>query len=241
MSAAERLALLELLQKHLDYTFTNVHWLDLALTHRSYVHETAATGGDYERLEFLGDAVLGLLVGSYLYTRYPQYHEGQLSQLRAQVVSTKSLADLGRQIDLGRFLRLGRGEERAGGRNKNSLLAAAFEAVMGAIYFDGGLQKVQTIFLRLFASTIEQWTAAESGENYKGTLQQLTLQIFGCLPTYRTILEEGPAHYKTFHVQLTLPHDYGCIGVGRSKKAAEQHAAQQLLALLSQSAERPCV
>jgi ribonuclease-3 len=137
------------------------------------------------------------------------------------------------------LLRLGRGEERTGGRNKSSLLAAALEAVLGALYLDGGFGPAQEVFLRCFATSIERHVASAQGRDYKGLLQEHTLGLFGCMPTYRVVHEEGPAHQKTFYVQLRLNHDYDCTGTGRSKKAAEQHAAEQLLGLLQK--DYPCV
>jgi ribonuclease III len=231
----ERGVLLAVFQARLGYTFHNIALLNQALTHRSYAYEVAESDGDYERLEFLGDAVLGLLVSAYVFTTQATAREGQLSQLRARLVNQEMLATLARQLDLGRFLLLGRGEEQHGGRNKDSLLAAALEAVIAAIYLDGGLQQLQEVFWRCFLSAIEQCTSAMANRDYKGVLQAQTLSRFGCLPTYQVLREEGPAHQKIFHVQLTLNHEYRCVGTGRSKKAAEQHAAKQLLELLQQT------
>jgi dsRNA-specific ribonuclease len=145
------------------------------------------------------------------------------------------LATLARQLDLGRFLLLGRGEDQYGGRDKDSLLAAALEAVIAAIYLDSGLQQTHEVFWRCFRAAIEQCTRAMPDGDYKGLLQTQALSIYGCIPTYQVLREEGPAHQKIFHVQLTLNRDYQCVGIGRSKKAAEQHAAKQLLALLQQT------
>ena len=235
MITAERMALLALFQAHLGYAFQNVVLLEQALTHRSYAHEMAGNQADYERLEFLGDAVLGLMISAYLYTADPLAREGQLSQLRAGLVQQQTLASLARQIDLGRFLLLGRGEHQHGGRDKDSLLAAAFEAVVAAVYVDGGLLQTQEVFVHRFMPVIEQCATVRPDRDYKGVLQTQTLSAFGCTPTYQVVREEGPAHQKTFYVQLTLNHEYGCVGIGRSKKAAEQQAAKQLLALLEQT------
>ena len=239
MIAPERAEALALFQRRLGYCFTVRQRLDRALTHRSYAAETTENAGDYETLEFLGDAVLGLVLGTYLYERYPCWDEGQLSQMRARLVRESSLAGLARQIGLGDFLRLGRGEEMSGGRQKDSLLAAALEAVLAALYLDAGLQRTQEVFLACFAAAIEQRLASPQGRDYKGLLQQKTLETFGCVPIYRTVREEGPPHQKTFHVRLSLTPEYDCIGVGPSKKAAGQHAAQQLLALLRQQVPDP--
>jgi len=234
VSRAEHPAPLTLFQAHLGYAFHNVALLEQALTHRSYAHEVVGGQADYERLEFLGDAVLGLMISAYLYTAHPLAREGQLSQLRAALVQQQTLVHLARRLDLGRFLRLGRGEHQHGGRDKDSLLAAAFEAVVAAVYLDSGLLKTQEVFVRHFMPVIEQYTTVRPDWDYKGALQTQTLSTFGCTPTYQIVREEGPAHHKTFYVQLTLNHEYGCVGIGRSKKAAEQQAAKQLLALLRQ-------
>ncbi len=228
---AERLALF---QRRLGYCFTVSQRLGRALTHRSYTAEAAEDTGDYETLEFLGDAVLGLILGTYLYERYPHCNEGQLSQMRSRLVSEISLAGLARQIDLGDFLLLGRGEESSGGRQKDSLLAAALEAVLAALYLDAGLQRAQEAFLSCFAEAIKRRLASPQGQDYKGLLQQKGLGAFGCVPTYQTVREEGPPHQKTFHVRLSLTPEYDCIGIGPSKKAAGQDAAEQLLRLLRQ-------
>lgn len=234
---SERVACLEDFQRQLGYTFRDVSLLDCALTHKSYANEWGQSS-HYERQEFLGDAVLELITSAYLYARYPDSHEGELSKLRACLVSSASLAGLARQLGLGAMLRLGRGEERTGGRNKGSLLAAALEAVLGAVYLDGGFGCAEAVFLRCFTVSIERQVASAKGRDYKGLLQEHTLSVFGCMPTYQVVHEEGPAHQKTFHIQLRLNRDYNCLGIGRSKKAAEQHAAEQLLAILQK--DEPC-
>lgn len=231
MIDATRAVRLAALQEALGYTFVKLEGLDHALTHTSYANEVGHHR-HYERLEFLGDAVLDVIVSTYLYTLYPGFGEGQLTKLRARIVSASSLAALAYQIDLGGVLLLGRGEERSGGREKHSILAAALEAVIAAIYLDGGFAAAQEVFLRCFADSIACHLTSTQGWDYKGLLQEHTLSVFGCMPSYRVVREEGPAHQKTFYVQLTLNHDYACMGTGRSKKAAEQQAAQQLLAML---------
>ena len=231
MSAPERTISLARFQARLGYTFRDLALLDRALTHKSYANELGYSE-HYERLEFLGDAVLELIVSAYLYTRYPTSNEGRLSKLRACVVSAESLASFARQIDLGEVLRLGRGEEQTGGRDKTSLLAAALEAVVAALYLDSDWVQTQKTFLGCFAEAMTQQLASTQGRDYKGLLQERTLSVFGYTPTYRVVDEEGPPHQRTFHVELTLNQAHSCIGIGSSKKAAEQHAAQQLLTLL---------
>lgn len=231
MIDAARAVRLAALQDALGYTFDKLEVLDHALTHTSYANEVGRHD-HYERLEFLGDAVLDAIVSTYLYAMYPSCGEGQLTKLRARIVSAGSLATLAYQIDLGGALLLGRGEERSGGREKHSILAAALEAVIAAIYLDGGYAAAREVFLRCFAGSIACHLTSTQGWDYKGLLQEHTLRVFGCMPMYRVVREEGPAHQKTFYVQLTLNHAYACLGRGRSKKAAEQQAAQQLLAIL---------
>ncbi len=233
MITAERAVCLTVLQERLNYTFSDLTLLNCALTHKSYAHEIGIEQENYERLEFLGDAVLDLIVSDYLYTTYPASNEGHLSKLRAYIVSESGLTVLAKQLDLGCFLLLGRGEDQTGGRRKDSLLAASFEAMIAAIYFDSGLYVVQDVFLRTFASAIAQRLSSSQTRDHKGLLQAQALSNYGCLPTYHIVREEGPAHRKTFYVQLSLNYRYCCIGVGRSKKAAEQHAAKQLLDQLS--------
>jgi ribonuclease-3 len=220
-------------QDRLGYTFRDVQLLDCALTHKSYANEMGLHQHHYERLEFLGDAVLELIVSTYLYSAYPSAHEGQLSKLRSCLVNAEAFAALARHWELGDLLQLGRGEARSGGHNKNSLLAAALEAVVGALYLDGGFVQTQDIFLACFATLLDVRMQHAQVWDYKGLLQEQASSLFGCTPIYRVVCEEGPAHQKTFHVQLSLHRDtYDCIGTGRSKKAAEQHAARQLLARL---------
>ncbi len=232
MTDPERERCLAALQERLGYTFRDAQLLECALTHKSYANEMGMPH-HYERMEFLGDAVLELVVSTSLYAMYPAAHEGQLSKLRAYLVRAETFAALARELELGHLLKLGRGEARSGGRDKNSLLAAALEAVMGALYLDGGFAQAQAVFLKCFSAALNAYTETAQVWDYKGLLQEQTLSLFGCMPTYRVVCEEGPAHQKTFHVQLSLNRDmYNCVGTGRSKKAAEQHAARQLLALL---------
>ena len=233
MTESERERGLAELQHRLGYTFCDAQLLDCALTHKSYANEMGLQQHHYERLEFLGDAVLELIVSTYLYSAYPSAHEGQLSKLRSCLVNAAAFAALARQLDLGGLLQLGRGEARSGGHDKNSLLAAALEAVVGALYLDGGFARAQDVFLTRFATTLDTYVHHAQVWDYKGLLQEQTLNLFGCTPVYRVVCEEGPAHQKTFYVQLSLNREgYDCIGTGRSKKAAEQHAARQLLARL---------
>jgi ribonuclease-3 len=231
--STERATCLVSLQERLGYHFRNLSLLNCALIHKSYAHETGRQNENYERLEFLGDAVLDLIVSDYLYTTYPASQEGRLSKLRSEIVSESGLTMLANHLRLGCFLLLGRGEEQTGGRHKASLLSAAFEAVMAAIYLDSTLSVVKNVFLRTFTSLIGQRLTSSCSRDYKGLLQAYALGHYGCLPIYHIVREEGPAHQKIFHVQLSLARRFCCDGVGRSKKAAEQHAAKKLLQQLS--------
>ena len=238
MIADGRARSLALFEQRLGHQFAVRDWLDRALTHRSYSAEAGDATGDYETLEFLGDAVLGLILAAYLFERYPAYDEGQLSQMRSRLVNSRSLAGLARHIGVGDLLRVGRGEEKSGGRHKDSLLAAALEAVLGAVYLDAGYQAAKAVFLGSFAKTIEGRLTSSQDQDHKGLLQQTALGRFGCVPIYQTVREEGPPHRKTFYVRLSVASEYDCIGIGRSKKAAGQDAARRLLGLLrQQSAE----
>ena len=234
MIAASRAESLNLFEQRLGHKFAVLDRLDHALTHRSYSAETADSTGDYETLEFLGDAVLGLILAAYLFERYPGCNEGQLSKMRSRLANARSLAGMARHIGLGDMLLLGRGEEKSGGRHKDSLLAAALEAVLGAVYLDAGLQRAKAVFLGCFAKPIEGRLTSSKEQDHKGLLQQAALELFGCVPTYQTVREEGPPHQKTFHVRLRVASEYDRIGVGRSKKSAGQDAARQLLQLLRQ-------
>jgi ribonuclease-3 len=232
--AASRAESLALFEQRLGHRFAGRDRLDRALTHRSYSAEAADSTGDYETLEFLGDAVLGLILAAHLFERYPGYNEGQLSQMRSRLVNARSLAGLARHIGLGDLLLLGRGEEKSGGRQKDSLLAAGLEAILGAVYLDAGLHRAKAVFLGCFAKAIEGHLTSTQDQDHKGLLQQTALGLFGCVPTYQTVREEGSPHRKTFHVRLSVASEYDCIGTGRSKKDAGQDAARQLLRLLRQ-------
>ena len=239
MITEERAACLGMLQERMGYHFHDISLLNRALIHKSYAHEIGRPDDNYERLEFLGDAVLDLIVSDYLYTTYPASQEGRLSKLRSKIVSESGLTTLANHLQLGQFLLLGRGEEQTGGRRKTSLLSAAFEAVVAALYLDSDLPVVQNVFLRTFTSLIEQRLTSSYSRDYKGRLQAYALGHYGCLPSYDIVREEGPAHQKIFYVQLSLDRRFCCVGVGRSKKAAEQHAAKQLLQQLSGDASSP--
>jgi ribonuclease-3 len=198
--------------------------LERALTHRSYAYENGGLPTN-ERLEFLGDSVLGLVVTDTLYRAHPDLPEGQLAKLRAAVVNMRALADVGRGLDLGRFVRLGRGEEGTGGRDKSSILADTLEALIGAVYLDRDLEAAAALIHRLFDPLIEQSASLGAGLDWKTSLQELTASAGIGVPEY-VVSETGPDHEKTFTAVARVGGvDYGS-GTGRSKKEAEQQAAE---------------
>jgi ribonuclease III len=215
------------LETMLGYTFRDRGLLEQALRHASWCNEHAAEQlEDNERLEFLGDAVLDLVVGHKLMTRYPQLREGELSVTRAQVVSEASLSDVAGQLGLGAWLVLGKGEEKSGGRTKASILADAFEAILAAVFLDGGFAAAVTIAERLLARKIE--TVEFKGfYDFKTRLQETAQARLKATPTYRVVQELGPDHDKRFVVAVTIGTDEWARSVGRSKKEAEQMAAAE--------------
>ena len=235
------------LQQSLGYQFAQTALLEQALTHSSHARELESSQpaatlrvGDNEQLEFLGDAVLGLICAEELFSRFPHFREGELSKLRAHLVSEKHLIRVAKQLEIGQYMRLGRGEEKSGGRNKTALLVDALEAVLGAMYLDCGLDAVRRVVLEhVIGPELER--IQQSGSflplsDYKSALQE-KLQAAGCpQPSYVLVKEQGPEHRKTFTVEARLnsPGDRAMSAfVGRAegstKKNAEQEAARQLL------------
>jgi ribonuclease-3 len=207
----------------LGYTFRDPALLDLALRHRSWCAENGGVEPN-ERLEFLGDAVLGLVITDELYESTPSDPEGVLAQRRAELVNAVALAALSRQLGLGSSLLLGKGEEATGGRDKTSILADALEAVIGAVYLDGGLDQVRRLILNLFRDRIADVQAGGRISDHKSRLQELAAREFGELPRYR-ISETGPEHEKVFSARVSLGGAVMGEGIGRTKKEAEQSAA----------------
>jgi ribonuclease-3 len=198
--------------------------LERALTHRSYAYENGGLPTN-ERLEFLGDSVLGLVVTDTLYRNHPDLPEGQLAKLRAAVVNSRALADVGRELGLGEFVRLGRGEEATGGRDKSSILADTLEALLGAVYLDHDLDTAAALVHRLFDPVIDSSANLGAGLDWKTSLQELTAAAGIGVPEY-LVTEEGPDHEKTFEATARAGGvPYG-TGVGHSKKEAEQRAAE---------------
>lgn len=202
--------------------------LDVALTHKSYSHEQGVDEHN-ERLEFLGDAVLGLVIGEYLFELLPDAPEGDLALLRASTVNAAALAKAARQLYLGQLLKLGKGEEMSGGRDRESLLANAFEAVIGAIYLSAGLEEARRFILKQLAPEIDRIIKGEIILDPKSTLQEILQKHAPEVPQYHVIRETGPDHAREFYVEVRWQDQVLGYGQGRSKKAAEQEAARQAL------------
>lgn len=205
--------------------------LELALTHRSYAYESGETDTN-ERLEFLGDSVLGLVVTHELYTRFPDLDESRLSPLRSGVVNMRALADIARHLNLGAVIRLGKGEEITGGRDKNSLLADAFEAIIGAIYCEKGFDETSRVIIKLIAPTLENALAKGAGLDGKTALQELLASLGKVAPEY-VVTETGPDHDKSFTAFAMISGEAIAQGHGKSKREAEQIAARVAFELLS--------
>jgi ribonuclease-3 len=219
------------LEQRLGYRFRDRGLLEHALTHKSKAHEDPSGGvADNESLEFLGDAVLGLVVAEALFRSFPNYSEGQKSKIKANLVSTAALAEMAEELGLGEHMILGRGEEKTGGRRKQALLADTCEALIAAIYLDGGLDPARTFLMREFAAGIDDARKpAYFGRDHKSRLQE-RLQANGRpLPTYRISGEVGPDHRKLFHVEVFVGDELIAQGVGRTKKEAEQEGAKLAL------------
>jgi ribonuclease-3 len=218
---------LEELEASLSISYSEPMLLLQAVTHDSFYKEQNASWGSNERLEFLGDSVIGLLVSRLLYTRFPDFTEGSMAQMKAYLVSTEFLAEKAREIDLGKYLLLGKGEEQSGGRERHSLLADAYEAVIGSFYLDQGIDTVERYMTSTFAPSIEEVTI--SRKNSKSLLQEHIQKHFKCLPLYTVIKEEGPPHQKTFHVRVYFKGEILGEGSGASKKEAEKESAKVAL------------
>ena len=212
------------LQKETNYFFKSLPLLERALTHKSFVNE--ANGVENEKLEFLGDAVIGMVVAEYLYTHFPDYDEGKLSSIKSAVVSKPTLAEKAAKIQLGKYLMLGRGEEMSGGRKRPSILADAFEALVAAIYVDSNFKNCRAFVLEQLEGEIEKVISNSFGRDYKGMLQEYAQSEYGYIPDYRVISTVGPEHRKSFEVTVSLKGTVWGRGEGSSKKEAEKAAAR---------------
>ncbi|MGQ0506598.1 MAG: ribonuclease III [Myxococcaceae bacterium] len=237
LSPDERIAGLE---SKLQVTFTDKSLGLAAVTHKSYANEHRdENGSDNERLEFLGDAVIDLAVSHRLMERFPKAEEGELSKLRALIVNEEGLAKVARRLGLGELLQLGRGEELTGGREKSSVLADALEAVIGAVYLDGGLSKVMLLVDTQFGEVLEGVADGRSGFDYKTRLQELIQTKHKISPRYKVVAESGPDHAKVFEVELTIASEPHARATGRNKKEAEQSAAKVALERLQSEEPKP--
>lgn len=219
-------------EKALGIRFSDPSLREVALTHRSFAFEQDVAPTN-ERLEFLGDAVLGLVITDLAYRAYGDLSEGELAKLRAAMVNMTMLAEVARELGLGEAVLLGRGEELSGGRDKASILADTLEAVLGAVYLDHGLRVAQRLIKRLFAPRMRAYVRGEGARDYKTLLQELAAQDFGRLPEYR-VDERGPDHQKEFTASVVLGGNELGRGTGRSKKEAEQRAAREAHGRLTQ-------
>ena len=220
------------LEGKVAYNFRDPSLCETALTHKSWMNESqAAARSDNERLEFLGDAVLSLVTSDLLMRHFPEQPEGDLSKARAAIVNEAGLARVAEMLLLGQWIFLGRGEEQAGGRQKRSLLANAFEALIGAIYLDGGFTAAFEVTERLFTPIIAEVPTAAS-KDYKSRLQEIAQAKLQMAPSYTVLSEQGPDHAKTFEVAISIGEkEYG-RAFGRSKKEAQQSAAERALAIM---------
>ncbi|HEU5369815.1 MAG TPA: ribonuclease III [Ktedonobacterales bacterium] len=218
------------LERRVGWRFRQPALLREALTHRSYAYESPEPGlAPNERLEFLGDAILGFLCAEYLFRTYPTLSEGELTTARAALVKAPTLAGFARGLQLGEYLRMGRGEARSGGRKREPLLAAAFEALLGALYLDGALDEVRRFLLPLLEQEAQRVIGAGRLKDDKSLLQELAQAHLGVTPSYRIVAEEGPAHQRRYTVEVLLGSQVAGQGQGRNKQSAEQEAARQAL------------
>ena len=214
-------------QKKIGYFFSDIALLKEALTHKS-VKKNAHN----ERLEFLGDAVLDLIVGEYLFKKFPHSPEGELSKMRASMVNEKAFARVARFLNIGKELFISQSEEQNNGRNKDSILSNAFEAVMGAIYLESGLERVREIMHKLLKEAYEEINPQSLSSDYKTTLQELTQALFGVTPEYVVLDSKGPDHDKEFLIGINIADKNYGQSVGKSKKEAQQNAAKIALEIL---------
>ncbi|MBZ0266026.1 ribonuclease III [bacterium] len=214
-------------QKSIGYQFQDSNLLEQALKHRSIIPETGETRNEAnERLEFLGDAVLDLVVSEILYKQFPEVNEGYLARLKSLVVSGRQLASKARKINLGLYLQMSESEERSGGRNRRSILEDALEAVIGAVYLDGGLKPACDFIATFIANDVSEHLIREKEHNYKSLLLEYAQGNSLGAPRYRVVSEEGPDHAKTFHIEVLVRDKSVGSGFGQSKKQAEQQAAK---------------
>lgn len=218
------------LEKELNITFKNQKLLKQAFIHRSYLNEVKDKNlFSNERLEFLGDAVLELLVSSFLYHQFPQKQEGVLTNLRSKIVCTKTLSQEARRLNLGAFLKLSRGEEKEGGRKNPSILADTFEALLGAIYLDQGIEKTKIFLKTVLFPYAEKIVAGKNLKDPKSLFQEIVQEKIKTSPVYKVLREEGPDHLKKFKVGAYVNDKLYGVGKGKSKQEAEENAARKAI------------
>ncbi len=226
----------EMEQKFLENLFTKPELLTRALTHKSYANENRSGLEHNEKLEFLGDAVLDLVIGEYLFEFFPEDSEGGLSKKRASVVNEEVLSEIAQTLSLEQLLRLGKGEAQTGGAQKPRLLASAFEAVLGALFLDQGFEKTKAFIRERFQGKMSQLSVEVDYEkDYKTRLQEVVQKKLKATPTYTLLSEEGPPHDRYFQVSVNVLNETLGKGMGKSKKSAEQNAAEQALVGLKET------
>jgi ribonuclease-3 len=229
---------LSLVEELIHIDFHDRSLLQRSLTHRSYINENPSVAfQDNERLEFLGDAVLDFIVGAYLFHRYPDMSEGELTVLRAALVRTRTLAGFATQFDLGQYLRLGHGEAESGGRDRQPTLCAAFEALVGAIFLDQGLEVVEPWVQQLMAPALDEIIAASSHKDAKSEFQIWAQARYNITPRYQVLSSEGPDHDKVFTVAVMVEDQTWGVGRGPNKQSAAQQAAAVAMGLAKDSSE----
>lgn len=222
--------MLDALQSQLNYYFQDPGLLEQAITHRSYLNENADYNlGHNERLEFLGDSVIELITSNYLYHRFPDMSEGYMTRLRAGLVRTETLADFATMFNLGQIIRMAKGEEDSGGRDRQSVLCDCFEALMGAIYLDSGIDSVREIILPIMEPVLDDILAFDRDKDAKSRFQEWSQATLSITPAYRTIIGMGEEHDMSFVVELLINDTPVGWGEGRSKQIAQQAAARQAL------------
>ncbi len=226
--------ILDALEKNLNYEFKNKNLLKNALTHSSYANEVRGAFTSNERLEFLGDSILSIIVSEHIYNRFPNMPEGELTRLRSSLVCEKALCGFSRELGIGEHLLLGKGEDKGGGRERDSILADAFEAVLAALYIDGGMDVAKKHVMNFVLRELENANKKEVSKDYKTTLQEIIQRNPEEAVVYILKSESGPDHDKTFTVEVKLNSNVIGVGTGKSKKQAEEEAAKQALILMGE-------
>ncbi len=222
------------IEKELDYQFSNRCILKDAVTHKSFYHENPDDDGFHnERLEFLGDTILGLVISDLLYRKEPPFSEAQMARIKSYIVSGSVLSDIANSIKLGEHLHLGKGEIETGGREKESILADCLEALFGAVFVDGGFAEAQKVVLRLYEDIVEETLEKKTYIDQKTELQELSQRKYGVLPVYRIVSEEGLEHEKDFTVSVSINNEVLGTGTGPSKKKAETEAAGEAMSKIN--------